>query len=493
MEQGAFQSFNDTPSEASASAPPPLKAADFGIYTPRHGSSNLKNAVDEMTGTMSESSPAAQKSDNDNKAAFGDKVALEGKLLGSLPSHLGDGIAESARDAYEHLGRSTFETISGVAIGAAFTLLSKNPRPLIAASMTWAGRAFVGIAAVDLGSRFARPMADVWASPGNLEVDKKQLGNNVGDAVFNYALAVGGGVAGARIGEKYLATTRLGTVLQGFKETEVSADQLQKALGQGKETAVGAVARAFVRDSGAKSPHDLPFDGPIRLRELSNGTHIGSTRDGSIIVTTADGTALSFKNNRSFFGLKNNIELTKIMHKGGDDTDILTGIYSPTRAFTPGADSQVDSHTEHFIGKDYSSYFSENSPRVTTSDYGKVRAVEAGGVRMTNTEGTGWKLNMTSQPNHAAVYKFSDTVGSFSLSSITDRFRSLKRGAEAGLSEAMLERAGDIGSSIFEHEVLVRSGQPPAEASTKESGTELAAPKDEPLKAPVKDGRDKPV
>ena len=44
------------------------------------------------------------------------------------------------------------------------------------------------------------------------------------------------------------------------------------------------------------------------------------------------------------------------------------------------------------------------------------------------------------------------------LDKISDRLETAKKGAEVGLTEIMLERSGDIGSSVVEHEILIRSG-----------------------------------
>jgi hypothetical protein len=455
-------------------------AADFGIFTPpRH--IDVKGAVERMTAPVPD---------------LNARLGAEGKLLASLPSNIGAGVVESARDAWEHAGRSAFEIGSGVALGAAFTLLTKNPNPLVSAAMTWTGRGLVAVAAGDLGSRFATPMADVWANPGRLEANKSVLGRNVGDAVFNYSLAVGGGVAGARIGEKYLATTKLGTVLQGFKETEITAEQLARSLGQPENKPAGIMARAFVRDGGGSAADGLPFSGSIRMRELPDGTHIGSTSDGSVMVTTADGTALSFKNSRSLFGLRNNLQLAKILHAGGDETDILTGMYgsTPTGFGRSGADLRTP--RTHIIGKDPASYFdtpgaaaaegftpSSLSPsahisadvlrdlksdfgqphpvKLTTGARGAIEAVEAGGAKLFTTHGGGWQLSLGDGAAAAKIpFHFNLQAASFDLGVIGDRYRALKKGAEVALSEGMIERIGDIGSSIFEHEVLVRTVTP---------------------------------
>ncbi len=465
------------------------------------------------------------------------KFSAEGDLLASIPSTIGQGIVDSAVDTWDHKGRATFETAAGLALGAGFCLLSKNPSPFIAAATTWAGRAFIGIAAVDLGSRFARPMSDVWENPGKLEQDKKVLGSNLGDAVFNYSLAIAGGVAGANLGEKYLATTKLGEVLQGFKETEVTAAHLGKLVNDparagdplakmakafsrrgatfdaGLDGGLDAGVDAKVSPTGGASAADgtssaggapgadgaageLPFKGSMRLKHMPDGSQIGSTADGSVMVMTRDGTALWFKNNRSLFGLRNKLDLAKVLHSGGDETDVLTGMYSPTTMRSYGRGSGGASATgakpgdPHFIGKDPSLYFdgppeggaAPGSSKVlgagaqarTTIDgttfvtgaAGNISAVESGGNRVFLDSKGSWKMSMGDGSPLGSDLVGKDMDGAnFKLGSIPDRLDAAKKGAEVGLTEIMLERGGDIGSSLIEHEVLIKT----TKAATEEA------------------------
>jgi hypothetical protein len=436
---------------------------------------------------------------------IGSKFGAEGELLASIPANIGQGIKDSAKEAWEHLGRTSFETVSGLALGAGFCLLSKNPSPAIKLATTWAGRAFVGIAAVDLGSRFARPMSDVWAHPENLNQDKKVLGDNLGDAVFNYSLAVGGGVAGAGLGEKYLATTRLGEILQGFKETDVSAEALGKLVADPTKAhePLARMANAFSRraagldattgasgTAGGTTPGEMPFTGSMRLRTMADGSQIGSTGDGSLMVMTKDGTALYFKNNRSMFGLRNKLDLAKVMHQGGDETDVLTGMYSPTRVYTygrPSGGAAGDTgHGPHFYGKDPAVYFDAPPPadgaaagaenptrwvfgkpsqsytakdgtKFETGRTGSISAVETGGNRVYLNNKGKWTMSVGEGPENTDFAGINLDPANFSLGSIPDRMETAKKGAEVGLTEIMLERGGDIGSSLIEHEVLVHT------------------------------------
>ncbi len=394
------------------------------------------------------------------------RFGAEGELLASIPSNIGQGISDSAKDTWQHLGRVSFETVSGLALGAGFCLLSKNPDPMIKFATTWAGRAFIGIAALDLGSRFARPMGDVWVHPEKLNQDKKVLGSNLGDAVFNYGLAIGGGIAGAGLGEKYLATTKLGTILQGFKETNVTAEALGKLVSDPTRAhdPLARMANAFSRrgasldastsasGTAAGAPGEMPFTGSMRLRSMGDGSQIGSTGDGSLMVITREGTALWFKNNRSLFGLRNKLDLAKVMHESGDETDVLTGMYSPTKVYTYGRPGTGESgQGPHLYGKDPAVYFeappAEEGPSQATQVFGKptqsytardgtrfvtgktgsISEVQTGGNRFyLDNKGT-WKMTMGDAPRSTDFAGINLDPANFSLGSIPDRLETAEK------------------------------------------------------------------
>jgi|GEM_PF-4378862 len=461
---------------------------DFPV--PKRSGGDLLKALDGLTSNI-ESSVSAQSVAPRPLTDYSsdDRLRAEGSLLASIPSHIGTGIVESAKDAWEHKGRTSFETVSGLALGSVFCLLSKNPRPIITAATTWAGRAFLGVAALDLGGRFARPMADTWQHPERLEQDKKVLGYNLGDAVVNYSLAVAGGIAGAKLGESYLAKTKMGTILQGYKETEITAEALGRAVSEPATAGqpLGVMARAFDRSAASGGPStagaggtsgtELPIKGSLRMREMPDGSHVGTTKDGNVMVLTRDGTALLFKNSHA--GLfKDKLDLTKIFHQGGDETDILTGMYSPTTSGTFGL--RGASGKSPFIGKDPSAYFDapgaggtgsfpgggqayvrSDATKFVTGHDGRITAIETDGNHLYTDQNGNWHLGLVE--GNAAGFKPSTFFNldlhpaSFNLGGLTDRFRALKKGAEVGLTESLMARVGDIGSGVFEHEVLMRS------------------------------------
>jgi len=474
--------------------------SQYRLHYPTPGLQLNGESIDELNRALSNNSqipqpqevlkaPAPEQSQNpadlNGSSTFHERLAGEGSLLASIPLNIGNGIVASAQDAWEHMGRTSFETASGLALGAGFCLLSKNPSPVITAVTTWSGRAFLAVAGGDLVFRFGVPMYDVWLHPENLDSDKKLLGNNLGDAVFNYSLAVVGGVAGSSLGDKYLATRKLGTLLQGFKETNVSAESINRILTdphspQPLAAMVKAFARRNIVDSGATnaSPQAeaAPFKGAMRMRSMADGSHVGSSVDGSVMILTKDGTALWFKNTPSFFGLRNKLDLAKVFHPSGDETDVLTGIYSPTAMM--GQPTRSGGRGTGFIGKDPAGYFEEpslrsehptyasiNGSRFITGANGTLSAVESGGNRVTVDEKGRWKLSLFPDLPHSldlprGLPKANITSDQFNMNVIVDRMDSAKKGAEGGLSQIVLERAGDIGSAIFEHQVLIQSSKP---------------------------------
>jgi len=204
------------------------------------------------------------------------------------------------------------------------------------------------------------------------------------------------------------------------------------------------------------------------------------------MVLTKDGTALLFKNSRA--GLfKDKLDLTKIFHQGGDETDILTGMYSPTTSGTFGLRGATGKSP--FIGKDPSAYFDgpagsgtgpgtgsaagggqaylrSDATRFVTGQDGRVTAIETDGNHLYTDQNGNWHLGLAegnaagaaaggSKPS--TFFNLDLHPASFNLGGLTDRFRALKKGAEVGLTESLMARVGDIGSGVFEHEVLMRS------------------------------------
>lgn len=420
-----------------------------------------------------------------------DRLRAEAQLLGSLPGNLVDGIGASAKDAWDHKLRSGVELFGGLAIGSALCLLSRNPRPVIASATTWLGRGFIAAATVDVGMRFGRPMQAVWDDPGQLEKAKVDLGNNVGDAVFNYSLAIGGGIAGAKIADRYLAPTKVGSWLQGYTEKRVSAAELEVLANATTSTApkaagskpLGEIATALnkqakITASNQGTSHDLSklTGKEIKLRELPDGTHVATTGDGNVLVLAKDGTGLWFDSHTSMLGLRRKLELSRILHNDGTHTDVthIAGSHGSAGAGKPSS----------FIGRDPSVYF-ESHPSgatthartsstvntadgtaITTSARGLVAEVETTSGQLFKSVDGMWRyLPAGRNAPIGKVLGMKLESPSFNLQTMTDWLLGVKKGTNAGFGAKVYEQMGEIGSNIVQHEAALRLPLEPDKAT----------------------------
>lgn len=382
-----------------------------------------------------------------------DKLRAEAELLGSVPSNIGNGILKSAQDAWEHKWRSGLEIGAGLVLGSAFTLLSRNPNSAVRFTTTWMTRGFIGATAVDLTSRVAQPMAAVWDNPDTLNMQKVQLGNDLGDAALNYGLGIAGGIAGAKLTERYVAPTKLGSWLQGFKETTVSAQELGAMVPKATAGADGVVKNSFAgkTSDGVASSFDLSA-GKVKLRELSDGSKIGSMSDGSVVVLTNDGTAMFFKSNSSMFGLKRNLELQQVVHTSKPHTDYLT---------TP---LEAASRPSSILGRDPSTYLEgsarysgaadANAPRISTDAKGAIRSVQTeSGSMMQQSQKGDWQFKPSGTNNTTGLEL---KIPTYSLKATTDWFLGYRKSAQIGVLSKFLDTASELGSGILQHEIFIR-------------------------------------
>ena len=385
-----------------------------------------------------------------------DKFRAEAELLGSLPSNIGNGIAKSALDAWDNKTRSGIEFGAGLGLGAAFTLLSRNPNSVVRFTTTWMTRGFITATALDLTGRVVQPMAAVWKDPTTLEKQKIKLGDDLGDAALNYGLGIAGGLAGAKMTEKFVAPTKLGSWLQGFKETTVSATE----LGAMVPKAAGADSAGGLKSSFAgKSPDDivpkmeLP-SGKVKLREMQDGSKIGSMSDGSVVVMTTDGTTMYFKNNSSMFGLKRNLELKQVVHADGAHADLAA------------ASLQAASRPNGFAGRDPSAYLDggaraasasepfplQNGTRISTDSAGSIRSLQTETANVVRTQKGDWEFKANSSSTDAIGLELK--VQAFSLKSTTDWLLGYRRGAQIGVVSKLLDTMSELGSGIVQHEII---------------------------------------
>ncbi len=442
-------------------------------------SNNVGADQHSLSGSMLGNTVEIKSAGNTNGAdlATSEKLANEARLLGSLPGNLVDGVTNSVRDAWDHKLRNSVELFGGLAIGSGLCLLARNPRPLIAGATTWLGRGFIAAATVDIGMRFGKPMQDVWENPEHLEKAKVDLGNNVGDAVFNYGLAIGGGIAGAKLADRYLAPTKFGAFLQGYTEKRVAAAEIEAALA--KTTAppasasspgtkpLGEIATAFGKQAKIESAtHGIDLNKllgkEIKLRELPDGTQFASTQDGNVLVLAKDGTGLWFESQTSMLGLRRKLELSRILHADGTHTDVN---------MVMGSSAGGVGKSSSFIGKDPSIYF-ESHPSgaktqakssssistgdgttITTGTRGLIAEVETSSGQLFQSIDGMWRY-MPSGRGAATdkVLGLKLQNHSFNIQTMTDWLLGVKKGTHAGFGARVYEQVGEIGSNIVQHQ-----------------------------------------
>ncbi len=234
---------------------------------------------------------------------IGNKLSREKDLLLSLPSHVPEGIRDAIDDAWQHKERTAIEAVSAVALGTVLTLASRNPNHLVQKGLHIAGMSFVGFAGVDLANRFYSPMADTWQNPNNLEKNKKWLGDNIGDAVVNYGMAIVAGGVGAHFAEHKLAGTRFGEIISGQKVSHFDAKGMNGF--ESVQDKFDGYSQTFLKTklSETNSPK-MNFT----VREFNNGSKLISSSDGLSVLRTGAGDETWYKTTHSWGSLKPKVE-----------------------------------------------------------------------------------------------------------------------------------------------------------------------------------------
>lgn len=232
-----------------------------------------------------------------------DKLSREKDLLSSVPSHVPEGIKDAIDDAWQHKERTAIEVVSAVALGTVLTLASRNPNAIVQKGLHLAGVSFVGFAGVDLANRIYAPMADTWQNPANLEKNKKWLGDNIGDAVVNYGMAIAAGGLGAHFAEHRLAGTRFGEILSGQKVSHFEARGLSGF--ESVQDKFDGYSQSFLRnklmDSSAPKMQ-------FTVREFNNGSKLITSNDGLSVLRTTSGDENWFKTTHNWGSLKPKVE-----------------------------------------------------------------------------------------------------------------------------------------------------------------------------------------
>jgi hypothetical protein len=326
-------------------------------------------------------------------------------------------------------------------------------------------------------------MTDVWQHTSHLQADQLKLGNNIGDAVFNYGIAIGEGGLGAKLGERYLAQTRFGSFLQGFTETTVDGkllndpivsqpvenkpvesqptkpspliDAIRQAKAGGDETLIARSAA-----TPAATPIEQGFTGSVRLRTFSDGSQVAFDNN-HVLVSTKNGAHMWFKNKQSFLGLRDQLDLKRVVQPSAEGG---TGQTSADVFLKKGRlGSDLGSGTTNFFSPEGQTYVFSDGLKLSTDITQRVTEVETPFAKIFSPQRGSWRYNLSADMP-SPVVPTAGTIGAVSapkpievnLTNFTSSGRPYKKGLEGALGQMMLERAGDIGTSVFEHYVLIR-------------------------------------
>jgi hypothetical protein len=137
------------------------------------------------------------------------------KYVLSGASETGAGITSSAKEAAKNWPMTALEVGGGLVIGTAMVLASRNPE--LAVPVRVINRTMMVIAAGDLASRVAVPSYQAVAHPELAEQERHLVGQNLGDAVFNYGMAVVAGGFGSRFSTDLVERTAIGSKIGGYE------------------------------------------------------------------------------------------------------------------------------------------------------------------------------------------------------------------------------------------------------------------------------------
>jgi hypothetical protein len=156
---------------------------------------------------------ASTTADSHNSYSLSDLMYREKRVLSGV-KEIGHGAKARAEEAIHDWPLTAVELASGVAIGSALVLASRNPA--LATSMRILNKTMLGIAAADLTSRVAIPSYDALVHPQNLEADRHDLGNRLGAAAVDYTIAAVAGGIGSRSVTPLIERTPLGSMVSGY-------------------------------------------------------------------------------------------------------------------------------------------------------------------------------------------------------------------------------------------------------------------------------------
>ncbi len=113
----------------------------------------------------------------------------EWELFKAAPDAISVGVQEKLTSLAENPSQFAKLALEGAAIGLVLAHCRHNPDALWGAGehiTKWAGKVGAAFVAKDLAVGIGTPAIDTWNHPSNLELNKKQLGSNLGSAAVEY-------------------------------------------------------------------------------------------------------------------------------------------------------------------------------------------------------------------------------------------------------------------------------------------------------------------
>jgi hypothetical protein len=223
-------------------------------------------------------------------------IDREGQVLEGV-SQIGTGIKDRAAEASDHLALTAFELGTGALIGSALVLASRNPA--LGTTMRILNRSMLGIAGIDLTSRFAIPSFDALMHPENIDKDKTDLGSRLGAAVVDYSMAAFAGGIGSRSITPLIERSAIGSKISGYDFFKMPSGAELRVFKSGNALISRKGVRVFRDASGSDMDFDQldptaePRRGIVGNNDLLQQTfdeaknHLHKWREGKEIVESA--------------------------------------------------------------------------------------------------------------------------------------------------------------------------------------------------------------
>jgi hypothetical protein len=204
------------------------------------------------------------------------------------------------------------------------------------------------------------------------------------------------------------------------------------------------------------------FSGDVTLRTLKDGSQVAFDSN-HVYVSTKDGAHMWFRHKESFLGLRDQVDLKRVVHSNEQE-----GISNFTDVFLRKGrlEAGLGPTPEAPAGTDGATYEFSNGVKLFTNESQRVFEVNTPGARAFSPQRGHWRfnsianLNLESMPPPAVPTASTigavsaPTLGEVNLVKFTSSGRPLERGFVAALGQLALERAGDIGTAVFEHDII---------------------------------------